>query len=238
MLALGSASSILGGTLTRQLLLADIGVDLTSTVGSLRVRLSDFPALAQVNGSVRLGVNPLRSNHQPDGTFHPILINRLPNHEIIALSAECTHASCAVRTYDASANAHICPCHRSRFRIDGRRISGPAPFSLGAYETSFDGNDTLEIKIPQLGFTVNGCLQSANDGPLLKLEFLARRSITYQVVQKTEIDAEWTPIPFATRPEEPPDRLEFQGNDAFSELYIRQTDAIGFYAVQAMIEEL
>ena len=66
--------------------------------GLLSIQPSDYPALSQSGGSIRLGFNPIRSNHQPDGTLQPLLINRLEDGTLKAMSAECPHGSCAVRT--------------------------------------------------------------------------------------------------------------------------------------------
>ena len=42
-----------------------------------------------------------------------------------ALSARCTHLGCIVHFNDAE-GARECPCHGSRFDIDGSVIQGPA----------------------------------------------------------------------------------------------------------------
>ena len=63
--------------------------------GLLSIQPSDYPALSQSGGSIRLGFNPIRSNHQPDGTLQPLLINRLEDGTLKAMSAECPHGSCA-----------------------------------------------------------------------------------------------------------------------------------------------
>src|SRR5438093_11582805 len=47
----------------------------TSTGGLLQVRLSDFPALQNAQGSVRLALNPF-TDTGPLGTFYPVLVNR------------------------------------------------------------------------------------------------------------------------------------------------------------------
>ncbi|MBT5706568.1 Rieske (2Fe-2S) protein [Verrucomicrobia bacterium] len=237
-LAYGGISAQLGQELLEEKVHADISVEFTSSVGALRIRPSDYPALDQANGSVRIGINPLRSNHQPNGTFHPILVNRLPNEQLIALSAECTHASCAVRTYNSSANAHVCPCHGSRFGIDGRRMGGPAPFALDTYTTTLRDDGLLEIEVPRLGFTVNGCLEKSAEKSILKLEFPARRSITYQVVKKDRVGEDWTQVAFSKDPDNEPTELEFAGDDTITSLYVPSGEDQGFYAVEVKILDL
>ncbi len=238
MLTFGGISSLAGTQLIEQKVMADIGVEFTSSTGVLKIRPSDYPSLNSPNGSIRIGVNPLRSNHQPNGTFHPILVNRLEDESLIALSAECTHASCAVRTYSQTAQSHICPCHGSRFAIDGRRLSGPAPFALDPYPSTLGEDGVLRIEVPRLGFTVNGCIESTPTGDVLKLEFPARRSVTYQVVQGTDVDSKWEAVPFSREASTPPSEMEFVGDDTFTSLYVPQLEEQGFYAVEVKVQDL
>ena len=237
-LTYGGISAQLGCGLLEEKVQADVSVEFTSSNGVLRIRPSDYSALDQSNGSIRIGINPLRSNHQPNGTFHPILVNRLPNEQLIALSAECSHASCAVRTYSSSANAHICPCHGSRFGIDGRRITGPAPFALETYPTILRENGLLEIEVPRLGFTVNGCLEKTPEKSVLKLEFPARRSLTYQVVKKDTVGEDWTQVAFSKSPDTDPAELEYDGDDTITSLYVPASEGQGFYAVEVKVLNL
>ena len=52
---------------------------------------------------------------------------------IYAISAVCTHLECiAVK----EAGGFVCPCHGSRYGIDGKLEKGPAPKSLPWYEVS------------------------------------------------------------------------------------------------------
>jgi|SRR5215469_3557333 len=67
-------ASIIGGKLWQQDLLAYCAPLAGQPDGVLKVRVSDYPALGQAYGSVRLGLNPVSTF--PDGDFYPILINR------------------------------------------------------------------------------------------------------------------------------------------------------------------
>lgn len=238
MLTFGGITCLTGARIVEQPVFGDIGVEFSSSTGMLKIRPSDYPNLNTSNGSIRIGVNPLRSNHQPNGTFHPILVNRLEDNSLIALSAECTHASCAVRSYTESAQSHICPCHGSRFAIDGRRLSGPAPFALDKYPSTLGDDGILRIEIPRLGFTVNGCIEKTASEDVLKLEFPARRSITYQVVKGNNVDSQWEVVPFSIEAAEAPTRTELVGDDTFASIYVPQLGGQGFYAVEIKVREI
>jgi Rieske Fe-S protein len=51
----------------------------------------------------------------------------------------CTHRQCVV-TYQASEHTIKCPCHGSKFDLDGRVIHGPAPRALGTYAASLEAD--------------------------------------------------------------------------------------------------
>jgi len=48
---------------------------------------------------------------------------------IVAVTTTCTHLGCPTH-FDADDRTFKCPCHGSRFRIDGTNIDGPAPRAL------------------------------------------------------------------------------------------------------------
>src|SRR6266498_3887076 len=102
----------------------------TSTNGILQVRLSDFPALQNEQGSVRLALNPFTETG-PLGVFYPVLVNRGSGNQFFAMSSRCTHQGFVVPAFDASFGASVCPGHGSQFRIDGTVIPGsPAQSNL------------------------------------------------------------------------------------------------------------
>ena len=99
----------------------------TSRCGSaLCLDLSD-PAntsLANVGGSRLLAI---------DGKA--LVIGRVSATELVALSSICTHAGCTVRFSTTALN---CPCHGSRFALDGSVTRGPATHPLKSYPTTYD----------------------------------------------------------------------------------------------------
>jgi menaquinol-cytochrome c reductase iron-sulfur subunit len=58
---------------------------------------------------------------------------------ITAFSPACTHLGCLYR-WQETARQFICPCHGSRFAIDGEVLAGPAERPLDRYEVRVEGN--------------------------------------------------------------------------------------------------
>jgi cytochrome b6-f complex iron-sulfur subunit len=59
---------------------------------------------------------------------------------LVAIYKVCTHLGC-IYSWNNATNRFECPCHGSKFRLDGRRIESPAPrnldrFPLGAYDAN------------------------------------------------------------------------------------------------------
>jgi len=64
------------------------------------------------------------------GTLGSVWIVR-KGKEISALSAECPHLGCAIGL-GSKAESFACPCHTSRFALDGAAESGPSPRGMDA----------------------------------------------------------------------------------------------------------
>jgi cytochrome b6-f complex iron-sulfur subunit len=58
-------------------------------------------------------------------------------HGFYALGSICTHLGCMTR-FDRDKRAISCPCHGSRFHLDGRVAEGPAPRALPRLQISLD----------------------------------------------------------------------------------------------------
>ncbi len=76
----------------------------------------------------------------------PVFIGR-DEGGLFALSAVCTHLGCTVAR---SGQGLACPCHGSRFTIDGANLSGPAvrPLSHLALELNADGLVAVHLDQP------------------------------------------------------------------------------------------
>ena len=63
---------------------------------------------------------------------------------VYALSAVCTHLGCITR-FRSDENVIACPCHGSRFDLEGNVIHGPAPRPLPWVEVRADPSGTLVV---------------------------------------------------------------------------------------------
>ena len=233
-------SSLLGKAWT-DLFAAEIELASTSTVGTLRIKLSSFPALLSESGSVRLAINPLRRDLLPDGQFYPVIINRGPNNVFYALNSRCSHENCTVDAMDPSSNRMTCQCHGSVYGIDGRRLVGPALSALSRFTATFDGTDTLAIQIPGLGYSITAAsAQAAGAGtPRFRLDFRALRNVSYEVLFRESLDKEPAPVAFSTTAGGTADQPAFTATaNVNTSLFVERTSAAGFYAVAVRLTEI
>lgn len=80
------------------------------------------------------GVDSVQAIAPGDGAvlregLHRVAVYRDPEGGLHALSARCTHLGCAVH-WNGAEQSWDCPCHASRFDIEGNVLHGPAPAPL------------------------------------------------------------------------------------------------------------
>ena len=63
---------------------------------------------------------------------------------VYAMTAVCTHLGCITR-FLSDENVIACPCHGSRFDIEGNVVHGPAPRPLPWIEIKPDGSGNLVV---------------------------------------------------------------------------------------------
>lgn len=116
----------------------DTGVPGSPEEGWVEVPLADHPALREPGGSDRVRVPSALLDvvvvHAADGCYR-------------AVWRTCTHGDCAV-AWDGTLGLVECPCHGSRFGLDGQVLRGPATRPLAAYRTLRVG-DSLFILRPR-----------------------------------------------------------------------------------------
>jgi len=117
-----------------------IGAFVFAMVGALRLPMpSVFP---ESNPRIKLG---------PPEQFLETEVTPLPEHRmwilsspegLYAISAVCTHLGCIVARHD---DGYFCPCHGSRFDLQGKVIGGPAPRGLHYLELSIAPDGKLVV---------------------------------------------------------------------------------------------
>lgn len=219
--------------------LGEVSVPPRPTVGIFRLNITDFPALQNDFGSVRIGTSRLAAN-VPLGLFYPMLINRAPGGRFYALNSECTHAGCAVPAFSRASNSSACPCHGSRFAIDGTAINGPASFPLQQYKVSFDGINLLTIEIPDWPHEIVSTKVESGAAlkPRLQLKFLAFANLEFEVLSRASLAEAWKQVSFALTPDGAASETVFMGIDDFANLYVDRVAEAGFFAVAIRVRQV
>lgn len=69
---------------------------------------------------------------------------------VLAIYTVCTHLGCIYAWNDAN-DRFECPCHGSKYRLDGRRIKDPAPRTLDRFKvTLVDANGNVLSESPRI----------------------------------------------------------------------------------------
>ena len=193
-----SATALIGPRWT-----ANVLAGVTSTgpgPGVLRLRPSSFPALASPNGSIQL-------NFIKD--IQPLTLNRVTEDRFVTLDSICTHAGCTVGRFIVTDNRMRCPCHGSRYDIEGRVFRNafgdstePAPDDLRRYETSYDSaTGIIAISIPDLALHIESISvhqQGGNGSLRLKLVFPATYGAVYEIRHQTDLTSPFQLVSFST----------------------------------------
>lgn len=73
-----------------------------------------------------------------------VFIVRAKEGNFYALSAVCTHLGCIVN-WKPDLGIIACPCHGSKFDLDGSKIAGPAPRPLPRFAMQLDDQGQLVV---------------------------------------------------------------------------------------------
>lgn len=92
-------------------------------VDVVHVSIAGTP-LAQVAGTARVVSDA--------GSF---LVTRTGDQTFVVLTAICSHEACTIT--DADGDVYVCPCHESRFDVQGRVLLGPAELPLAEQRATF-----------------------------------------------------------------------------------------------------
>lgn len=86
-----------------------------------------YQVLDKVGGVLKIP-NPIDS-------LNPIIVNRVSESTVIALSSKCTYLNCEVSLPEN--NVIKCPCHGSTYDGNGKVTHGPAMQNLKAFKVQF-----------------------------------------------------------------------------------------------------
>jgi cytochrome b6-f complex iron-sulfur subunit len=117
------------------------------SIDFLRPRvLFEPPTRFTVGRPETLGVGTVITDEQ-----HHVFIERVAG-GYRALSSVCTHLGCITR-YVPGENVIACPCHGSRFGLDGEVLEGPAPRPLRCLQMSLSDRGEIQVdtavEVPQ-----------------------------------------------------------------------------------------
>lgn len=210
-----------------------------SNTGVIEIKLSDYPVLRQEFSSIRIGVNGIDEDGvTPSGFFYPIIVSRAAGNQFHALDAGCAHAGCVVLPYDGIDQAIFCPCHGSSYAIDGSVLTGPTTSPLTAMDVTYDGDDTLVIRVPNLGYSVSGTIVTGAESPKLQLDFPTYFGVEYEVRFRSSVGSPWVTVPFSTTLDGPLDQQSLLGDERPASVFVARTGRAGFYAVAIKILDL
>ncbi len=68
-----------------------------------------------------------------------IAVTRTGTGTVVAVSRTCTHQSCTVLLPERPGATLDCPCHGSRFTVQGQVVNGPAARALPGFPARIDG---------------------------------------------------------------------------------------------------
>lgn len=114
--------------------------------GTFTLRISTYPALMEINGSVRVEI---------PGLWFRIVVTRVAEDRFVTVSEVCTHHGCDIGDLDLASMVFTCPCHFSQYAVDGTVVRGPAIRDLDKFVTSWDGGDLVHIEIEDLSSVTN-----------------------------------------------------------------------------------
>jgi Rieske Fe-S protein len=236
--AFGSISVMAGPPWVATLVATLFGENNASAAdGQLNLQLSNFPALQQTMGSVRVTVNPISGSY-PTGNFYPVVITRGNGNTFYAVSSQCPHRACVTGAYDSGAGAIVCPCHGSMFDVDGTYISGPAQTSLTRLAINFDGVNTIRVTVPGLGYSITTYALISGTSPRIRLDFSTFPQVQYEVRFRQNATDAWSVVLFATTSSGAANNSYLTGDGTNKSVYVNRTTPAGFYSVAIRVIEV
>ncbi|BCU77540.1 Rieske 2Fe-2S domain-containing protein [Luteolibacter sp. LG18] len=222
----------------------------------IRLKIADIPVLAAPGGSVQYGFNT---------GIHPFTLNRVTTERFVTLDSVCTHFGCIVGRYkerivgtDNSVNPPVpilanlmkCPCHGSRYDIEGRvyrdasgQSTEPAKADLRQFETRYDAaTGIVSITIPDLALHVRSISvhrQEPGETVRLKLVIPVTAYSSYEIKHRTDLTDPFSPVPFSATPTGPANQTTLSPTTSGEvTVYVDATGSTGFFVVGLILEDV
>lgn len=129
-----------------------------SSSGNIQTQASYGP----IGNTKQMSPNSAKLFRLPNGA--PGILVELPNGQLKAYSAVCTHAGCTVG-YVPGQQIILCPCHGAEFSpSNGSVLGGPAPTSLPQFPVSVDNSGNIYIGNVSSSSTTNNPGYGGDDG--------------------------------------------------------------------------
>jgi Rieske Fe-S protein len=209
--------------------------------GVLRIRAASYPALADLGGSIQLKFID---------SVKPLTLNRVTTDRFVTLDSICTHSGCTVGRFILANGRMRCPCHGSRYDIEGRVFrdakgvsTEPAPDDLGRYDTIFDvSSGTISIIIPDLALHIHA-ISVYQHGPgenvRMKLVFPVSHGALYEIRYQANLMDSADLVPFSITPTGVANLVvvgpEVEGNFT---AYVDVTGPRGFFTVGVKLTQV
>ncbi len=235
---LGTAS-VLCGTTGSSRILAEV-LSTGPGPGVLRLKASDYPALANPNGSIQLKFVTY---------IPPLTLNRVTADRFVTLDSICTHAGCTVGKFIVRNNRMLCPCHGSRYDIEGRVFrdangisTEPAPDDLNPYATIYDApSGIISITLPDLALHINSISVAQNTGSNLRLKLAIPISYgaTYEIRYQPDLTTPSVPVNFSLTPSGPANQSTIgPESEGIINAYVDATGPRGLFSVGVKLTHL
>ena len=89
-------------------------------------------------------VTTLQDGYQQSRSQKAVWAVKQPDGQVTVFAPKCTHLGCGYR-WAAEEKQFLCPCHGSRFGIDGQVLAGPAPRPLDRLPVKIENGRLLVV---------------------------------------------------------------------------------------------
>lgn len=87
-------------------------------------------------------------NRSPNTPVGAVYLRKIGERQVQAINVTCPHAGCPVE-YNSGQHNYLCPCHNSRFNLDGTLVVGarsPSPRALDALDVEIRDGGEVWVK--------------------------------------------------------------------------------------------